>query len=142
VDGVLLARHRVFDQFEVCLDKARNAHGGVAAVRHADLDRREARLAYMWADRGKDLKEGTALLSAHDREQGLTLLGGGPLVDDGVHRAVTFVQGSRPVHCRRGCQAVKLGVAEIALAHLEGDETLAVPLRWSGVEVAGTGGVN
>ena len=91
-------------------------------------------------DHAEDVEERALgrVLPRHDGEQGVTLLGGGPLINDRLCLTVALVERTGKVHGDEEAQAIEPDVLEVAFADAHPQQALARPVGWSRVEITGT----
>src|SRR5579872_1177634 len=78
-------------------------------------------------------------VAMQDGDQGLSLLWAGALVDNGLHLALSLVDGPRPLILNDGAQPVQFHLSEMAPVDPDDFNAMAIAVRRTRFELAGAG---
>ncbi|SUS07780.1 hypothetical protein DF3PB_50050 [uncultured Defluviicoccus sp.] len=140
LDPVWCSGHRVLDGLDIGFEHAGDAETGRPGILvERERHRSEDRIVHLGDDQAEDMKQRAfrRILPRHDLEEGLALPGAGPLVDDGLHLAIPFVQRSGEGDGHGEGQAVEPNVVEVSFGDVHAHQALALTVGWPSVEVAG-----
>src|SRR5690606_36357429 len=133
---------RIAERLAPAVDDTRHDNGGTALIDvDLEFDGREQRAPPRLDGGGEDaeqIRAGTALLAAHDTQEGRPLVGIGAFVDDGQHLAAALADGTRPQEGNDRLEAIERDGTISALVDLEGGDATARAVGGQHIELVGT----
>src|SRR5262249_43772312 len=136
---MLRAGDGVFDRFGLELSEPWDLkRGGTLVAIRDERNRGVDRMQHLGYDRREDLEERAAVLTTRDGQERLPLLGCSVFVDCQLQDALAQVDRTGPPVRGGKRQPAQLGVAEITLSDVGGNQRLAPPPGRQSVELAGT----